>query len=90
MKPIRYNEEKDRLLRVKRGVGFEEVISIIQNEKVVDVIDNPNKEKFSRQKYFIVEINNYIYVVPFVEDENEIFLKTLFPSRKYTKRYFKK
>lgn len=87
MKPVRYNEEKDKLLRAKRGIGFEEVSVAIETGNVMAVLKHPNKKKFPNQKIFIIKMKNYIYAVPFIETEEEIFLKTIYPSRKYKKKF---
>ena len=73
-----------------RNISFEDIIECIRNNKLLDVLINPNSERYSKQKLFIVEFDNYAYVVPFVETEKEIFLKTIFPSRKFTKFYIEK
>jgi hypothetical protein len=92
MKTVRFDEKKNRLLKKERGIGFEEIADAIKkgDSKITAVIDHPNKKKFPNQKIFIARIKKYIYAVPFVENENEIFLKTLYPSRKYKKIYEKK
>jgi hypothetical protein len=59
----------------------------IISDKLLDVIDHPNQEKYPNQRIFIVEINHYVYLVPFVENDQEFFLKTVIPSRKMTKQY---
>lgn len=87
MKPIRFDNEKDISIKKKRDVGFRDIVNAIQNNQVLDIIKNPNRKQYSRQKMFIIKLHNYIYVVPFVENDKEIFLKTVFPSRKYTKKY---
>lgn len=56
-------------------------------DKMLDDIDHPNQEKYAHQSVFIVEINNYAYVVPYIENNDEVFLKTIIPSRKMTKKY---
>jgi len=63
-------------------------ISLIENNGLLDVIRHPNREKYPHQRMFIIGINQYAYLVPFIELENEIFLKTIIPSRKATKKYF--
>ncbi len=68
-------------------MSFEEIIDAIEEGKLLDVAENENKEKHPNQKEFIVEIDSYAYIVPFVEDEEKVFLKTIFPSRKATKKY---
>ncbi len=59
----------------------------MKNVSLLDTIEHPNKKKYQNQRIFIVEINDYAYLVPFVEDERIIFLKTIIPSRKMTKKY---
>jgi hypothetical protein len=82
-----WNEEKNKLLKDSRGVGFEEVLLAIDEGRLLDVIPHHNLEKYPNQKLFIVRIRGYIYYVPFVEDEEKIFLKNIVPSRKYQKKY---
>ena len=82
MKRFSWNQEKNVKLKRERGIGFEDVIFQINRGEVLDIVDNPNKEKYPNQRVFIMDINEYVYYVPFVEDENEIFLKTIIPSRK--------
>ena len=82
-----WNDKKNNQLKKERNVSFEIMIFQIEAGKLLDIIENPNKEKYSGQKIFIVEFDYYAYIVPFVEDSNEIFLKTVIPSRKMTKKY---
>jgi len=77
MKEIQFDKEKDEMLKKTRGVGFEEVVSIIEHDKKTEAIEHPNKKKYSK---------NYFYVVPFIEEKDYLFLKTIYPSRKYTKK----
>jgi len=81
-KIIRWNEEKNKILKSERGIGFETIFSLIEDNKIFDIRDNLN---YPNQKYYFFIINDYIYCVPFVETKDEFFLKTIFPSRKYTK-----
>ena len=84
-----FDEEKNKKLKLERGIGFEEVINILQMGLELDVINHHNKSKYSNQKIFVVEKNNYVYAVPYVEDDDwRIFLKTIFPNRKLQKKYF--
>ncbi len=87
MKTFNWNDEKNRKLRETRNVSFEDVLFCIQNKQILDIVENPNQDKYPGQKYFILSINDYVYYVPFIENEKEIFLKTIIPSRKYTKAY---
>ncbi len=80
------SSKNDKLIR-ERGVSFEEVLLAMEQGYLLDVIDNPNQEKYGHQKAFVVEIARYVYLVPFISRGEEIFLKTIIPSRKLTKRY---
>ncbi len=87
MKKIEWNLEKGKALRsdLSRGVlGFEECLVAIEGGGILDVIPNPTK---AHQRMFVLEIDSYAYVVPFVEDDEKIFLKTVYPSRKHTVKY---
>ena len=87
MKTIRWNEEKNRLLMEKRGVSFEEVLQAIRGKKLLAIEAHPNKEKYPGQKILVVLLDGYVHIVPYVETEEEIFLKTVYPDRKYHKKY---
>ena len=87
IKYFEWNEEKNELLKAERGVSFEEVIMAIALGKMLDMLINRNQKKYPNQRVYVVEINKYVYLVPFVEDKEKIFLKTIFPSRKATKKY---
>lgn len=89
MKEINWNNEKNDWLKQNRGISFEFVRHCIENGEYVDIIEHPNKETYPNQRIFVLEIDGYIYGVPFVENETEIFLKTVFPSRTLTKKYLK-
>ena len=82
-----WDKDKNETLKAERGVSFEEVLVSITEVGLIDIIIHPNKEKYSHQKIMIINIENYIYLVPFVEDEKKIFLKTIIPSRKATRDY---
>ncbi|MDO9577546.1 MAG: hypothetical protein Q7J16_06635 [Candidatus Cloacimonadales bacterium] len=75
------------MLKKQRNISFEEIVFQIQNDGLLEIIKHPNNDKYVNQKIFVVIYNNYVYLVPFIEKENEIFLKTIFPGRKYTKKY---
>lgn len=85
MKPVRWNSEKSLSLKAERGVSFEEVLSTISQGGLITVMDHPNREKYRHQKMLVVKIRDYAYLVPYVENENEIFLKSIIPSRKATR-----
>ena len=87
---IRFNEEKNQLLKAVRGVCFYDVLDILEQKKLIDDIAHPNK-KYQNQRIYVIMINEYIYAVPYVIDEQkqEIFLKTIYASRVLTKKYLK-
>lgn len=87
VKTFAWNPEKNDLLKEERGVSFEEVVLHIQLGNEVDIYDHPNQGRYPGQKISVVVIESYAYLVPFVENEDEIFLKTIIPSRKATKQY---
>jgi uncharacterized DUF497 family protein len=87
VKVINWNQEKNRELIEKRKVSFETVSRYIESEEIIDIYTHPNKKRYPNQRIFVIKIENYIYLVPFIETETEIVLKTIFPSRKATKEY---
>ncbi len=87
MKYFSWSVEKSRQLRRERGITFEEIVFHIEKGDVLDILEHPNQRRYSGQRVFIVEVEGYAYVVPFVESETEVFLKTIIPSRKATKKY---
>ena len=87
MKSINWNSDKNQQLLSERGVSFEDVVVLIQQGVLLDIVEHPNKEKYPNQRVFIIEIENYAYLIPYVETDKEIFLKTIIPSRKATKIY---
>ena len=87
MKTFNWNEDKNRWLKQERVVSFEQVVFCIESGKILDIIKHPNQVKYQHQQFYVIDINRYVFIVPYVENENVIFLKTVFPSRKYTKLY---
>ncbi|MFH1289734.1 MAG: toxin [Patescibacteria group bacterium] len=82
-----WNNEKNALLKKARGVSFEQVVEAIKSNRLIMAIKHPNQKKYHNQKILIVEIEGYAYLIPCIEAENKIFLKTIFPSREFTKIY---
>ncbi len=87
MKYFDWDNAKNEKLKSERGVGFEDVIMAIEAGDILDILENANKEKYPNQKVFVIKIEEYVFIVPFVEDEEKVFLKTIIPSRKATKKY---
>ena len=82
-----WSDEKNRILKEERGVCFEEIVYSIENGQLLDILEHPNPDKYSGQRLYVVAIDDYAYIVPFITQGEEIFLKTIFPCRKYTKQY---
>lgn len=89
MKLLNWDSEKNVLLKQERNISFEEIVFWISQGHVLDIVEHPNKSKYGHQRMMIVEVRDYAYLVPFVENDEEIFLKTIIPSRKATKQYLK-
>ncbi len=87
MKVINWNSEKNQELIADRGVSFEDVVFYLQQGALIDDIEHPNSSKYPNQRIFVLNIDDYVYLVPYIEDRNEIYLKTVIPSRKATKLY---
>lgn len=87
MKTFSWNPAKNRWLIEKRGVSFEEVLFHVERGDVLDLIEHPNPEGFPGQRILVVDVGGYVYLVPFVDDEEEVFLKTVIPSREATRDY---
>ena len=80
-----WSEEKNQKLIHERGISFEAIVSRIEEGDILEMV--PGKGKYKNQKQFMIAVSGYVYVVPFVEENEKIFLKTIIPSRKMTKRY---
>ena len=84
MKYLNWNPIKNEWLKRERGIAFEEIAYLIESGQIIGIEENPG---WPNQKMYILEIDNYAVLVPFAENDKEIFLKTAFPSRKYSKLY---
>lgn len=83
-----YSPAKNFKLKEERNISFEEVIAAIENGKILDIIKNSNRKKYDHQYVYIIQLNDYVYLVPFIEDDNgNVFLKTIIPSRKAKQKY---
>ena len=87
MKYFAWDDAKNAQLRKERGIGFEDVVFHIERGDLLDILEHPNPSRYPDQRIFVVRREDYVYVVPFVEDENAVFLKMIIPSRKVTKQY---
>ena len=84
-----WSDEKDTHLRKDRGIGFQDIVYHIGKGDVLLIVDHPNEEKYPNQKIIYVQVDDYVYMVPYVESNDVKFLKTIIPSRKQTKRILK-
>ena len=90
VKYFSWNSEKNESLKKEHGVSFEAVVFHIQRGDLLDVLEHPNQERYRGQRIFVVNINEYAHLVPFVETEGEVFLKTIIPSRRATNTYLRR
>ena len=89
MKPFRWGVDKNEALKAERGISFESVVVAIESLGLLDVLAHPNPARYLQQRILVVAADNYVYLVPFLEDKNCYFLKTIIPSRKATRDYLK-
>lgn len=82
-----WSPEKNKKLIKERGISFEMCLVYIEQGKILDIIEN--KAPYEHQFVYVLEIDEYVYYVPFVEDDKKIFLKTIIPNRKATRKYLK-
>lgn len=87
MNVFRWDNEKNEMLRKNRGVCFEQVVVLMERGDVLDTIEHPNQDRYPGQKIAIIMIDDYAYLVPYIEKSEELFLKTIIPSRKATNKY---
>ena len=85
-----FDTEKNASLKRERGISFEEIILLIDEGHLLDVVEHPNNKKYPSQRFYVVDVDGYIHLVPFVREGNKIFLKTIYPSRKATKEYLRR
>jgi len=87
MSEFDWNDEKNLFLEKTRGIGFEDVVFHIHNGDILDVIRHPDKDRYPNQNIIILNIEGYVYLVPYVKKKGTRFLKTIIPSRKATREY---
>jgi hypothetical protein len=87
VKYIAWDDAKNAKLRADRGIGFEDIVFHIERGDLLDILGHPNPDRYGGQCIFVVQREEYVYRVPFSEDEDSVFLKTVVQSRKATKQY---
>jgi hypothetical protein len=87
MKPFRWNHDKNEALKIEREISFEEMVLAIEADGLLDELRHPNPEKYPNQSVFVIALDGYVYLLPYVEEPGYYFLKTVIPSRKATRDY---
>jgi hypothetical protein len=90
MKPFRWGSEKNEQLKYERGISFENMVIAIESGGLVDILPHPNPAKYPNQKVLVIANEGYAYLVPFIDEADHFFLKTVMPSRKATRDYLNK
>jgi len=90
MKPFLWYPEKNEWLKRERGISFDQVVLHIEQGDLLDILEHPNPQKYPGQRILIVRLEEYVYLVPCLEMEDGVVLKTIIPSRKLTKQYSRK
>ena len=87
MKLYDWSLEKNEEIKIQRNISFEDIVFSMSRDGLMDILEHPDQQRYPGQRIFIVNVDDYAYVIPFIEDEKTIFLKTIIPSRKMTKKY---
>jgi uncharacterized DUF497 family protein len=82
-----WDNEKNDILKKTRGVCFEQIVLRMEKGDILDLIEHPNQERYPGKRIALIEIDDYVYLVPYVQRGEELFLKTIIPSRKATNKY---
>lgn len=90
MKPFRWNHDKNEVLKKERCISFEEIVLAIEVDGLLDELQHPNPDKYPNQSILVVALEGYVYLVPYVEEQDYYFLKTVIPSRKATRDYLQR
>jgi hypothetical protein len=90
MKPFRWNHNKNAALKIERSISFEEIVLAIEADGLLDELRHPNTDKYPNQFVLVVALDDYAYLVPYVEEDGYYFLKTIIPSRKAARDYLQK
>lgn len=90
MKHFRWNHDKNAALKSERDIAFEQIVLAIEGNGLLDTMSHPNLERYPKQSVFVVAFEGYVYLVPFVEEAEFYFLKTVIPSRKATRDYLQR
>jgi hypothetical protein len=86
---FRWNPDKNEALKAERGISFERIVLAIEEGGILDVLRHPNERRYPNQLILVVAVEGYAYLVPYVEEADGYFLKTVIPSRKATREYLR-
>lgn len=89
MSAFNWSDDKNEMLARTRHACFEDVVICIQNGHVLDVIRHPNRDRYPGQNIIVLNVDGYVWLVPYVKQKGVRFLKTIMPSRKATREYMK-
>ena len=85
---VDWSEEKNQQLIKQRGVSFESLVASIEQGGLLDVVKHRNQNRYPGQWMYVVEINEYVHLVPFVmQGDGTPFLKTIIPNSRATREY---
>jgi len=87
MKPFRWSEAKNESLKLERGISFEGIVSAVGSGGLLDILEHPNQVRYPGQRILVVNCSGYVFLAPFIEEQDYFFLKTVIPSRKATRVY---
>lgn len=87
MKTYRWSELKNEQLKQLRGISFEDIVLALEVGGLLEIVDHPNPKRYPKQRIFVVARDEYVYLVPHVEESDYVFLKTIIPSRKAKRDY---
>ena len=90
VKYFAWDDAKNAKLRADRGIGFEDIVFHIERGDLLDILDHPNPDRYAGQRIFVVQREGYVYLVPFVEDDHSVFLKTIIPRPEGQEQYLGK
>lgn len=90
MKTYRWSEAKNEQLKQLRGISFEDIVLALDAGGLLEIVEHPNPGRYPRQKVFVIAFDEYVYLVPHIEEAEYVFLKTVIPSRKATREYSEK
>jgi hypothetical protein len=81
-----FDPQKNAWLVRERGISFEQIIVLIESSRLIQVLEHPNVERYPDQLLYEVDVDGYVHVAPVIRERRTLFLKTIYPSRKATRK----